>query len=68
MRQEILKTAGVNDRIGWAFGIGLERLAMCLYGVPDIRQFWSKDTGFLSQFDFEDCNTPVQFKVNNFFF
>lgn len=50
MRQEILHAAGVDDRIGWAFGLGLERLAMCLYQIPDIRLFWSTDRGFLGQF------------------
>lgn len=48
--QPILNNAGVPDRVGWAFGIGLERIAMLLYGIPDIRLFWSKDTRFLSQF------------------
>ncbi len=35
---------------GWAFGIGLERLAMLLFGIDDIRLFWSTDSRFLSQF------------------
>ncbi|KAJ2578736.1 phenylalanyl-tRNA synthetase alpha subunit, mitochondrial, partial [Coemansia sp. RSA 1836] len=36
MKQEILDQAGMPDRIGWAFGFGLERLAMLLFGVRDI--------------------------------
>lgn len=54
MRQEILQNAGVEERIGWAFGLGLERLAMTLYDIPDIRLFWSMDTGFLNQFKVKD--------------
>ncbi|KAH9875159.1 hypothetical protein J1614_004649 [Plenodomus biglobosus] len=48
--QPILNNASVPERVGWAFGIGLERIAMLLYSIPDIRLFWSKDSRFLSQF------------------
>jgi phenylalanyl-tRNA synthetase alpha chain len=36
--------------MGWAFGLGLERLAMPLFSIPDIRLFWSSDPRFTSQF------------------
>ncbi|CAG9478218.1 phenylalanine--tRNA ligase, putative [Plasmodium vivax] len=41
---------------GWAFGIGLERLAMLLYHIHDIRLFWSTDSRFIDQFE-EDVIT-----------
>jgi phenylalanyl-tRNA synthetase alpha chain len=44
--------------MGWAFGLGLERLAMPLFSIPDIRLFWSTDTRFTSQF-----KAPVPQKV-----
>lgn len=50
VKQEILNNAGLKDRIGWAWGIGIERLAMLLFEIPDIRLFWSQDERFLSQF------------------
>lgn len=51
IEQPLLIRANQPDRIGWAFGIGLERIAMLLFGIPDIRLFWSKDARFLRQFD-----------------
>ncbi len=35
---------------GYAFGMGLERLAMMLYGIDDIRYFYQNDLRFLRQF------------------
>ena len=35
---------------GYAFGMGLERLAMMLYGIDDIRYFYQNDLRFLKQF------------------
>ncbi|XP_011500279.1 PREDICTED: probable phenylalanine--tRNA ligase, mitochondrial [Ceratosolen solmsi marchali] len=62
IRQEILHKTGAVDRIGWAFGLGLERLAMCLYSIPDIRLFWSTDSGFLNQFVTDNINSSITYK------
>jgi phenylalanyl-tRNA synthetase alpha chain len=35
---------------GWAFGMGIERVAMLRYGIDDIRLFFENDLRFLSQF------------------
>ncbi len=35
---------------GYAFGMGIERIAMVLYGVPDIRLWYENDVRFLAQF------------------
>jgi phenylalanyl-tRNA synthetase alpha chain len=39
------------DRVqGFAFGMGIERIAMLKYGVPDLRKFFENDVRFLEQF------------------
>jgi phenylalanyl-tRNA synthetase alpha chain len=52
VHKEVLQNAGVdpNKYLGWASGIGLERIAMILFDIPDIRLFWSQDERFLKQF------------------
>lgn len=59
--QPLLDNADAPTRVGWAFGIGLERIAMLLYEIPDIRLFWSKDSRFLSQFDEKKIRRFVPF-------
>ena len=50
VHEEVLAMADRADRRGWAFGLGLERLAMILFEIPDIRLFWTDDERFHSQF------------------
>jgi phenylalanyl-tRNA synthetase alpha chain len=48
----VLSMAGVDPEefTGYAFGIGIERLAMLRYGVNDLRTFFDNDLRFLQQF------------------
>ena len=48
----VLKAAGLNPKMwqGFAFGMGMDRLAMMKYQIPDIRLFYSGDLRFLNQF------------------
>jgi phenylalanyl-tRNA synthetase alpha chain len=49
---QVLKNVGYDPEevTGWAFGMGIERIAMLKYGVDDIRLFFDNDLRFLSQF------------------
>ncbi|MDP3646087.1 MAG: hypothetical protein Q8R25_03290 [bacterium] len=42
-KKEVLKNMGVEGYNGWAFGFGLERLAIISMELPDIRLLWSTD-------------------------
>ena len=48
----VLRNVGYDPEkvSGFAFGVGLERIAMLRHGIPDIRLFWENDLRFLSQF------------------
>ena len=48
----VLENVGYDpERVtGWAFGMGIERIAMLKYGVDDIRHFFENDLRFLRQF------------------
>lgn len=57
LRRDVLHPAltatSDSPMIGWAFGMGLERIAMILHEIPDIRLFWTADPRFTSQFSRE---------------
>ena len=42
-RKTVLKNCGIEGYHGWAFGFGLERLAIASMSLPDIRLLWSTD-------------------------
>ena len=49
---KVLRNGGYDpaEWSGFAFGMGVERTAMRLYGINDIRYFWGNDLRFLEQF------------------
>ena len=48
----VLSMSGYDPKVyqGFAFGVGIERVAMLRYGVDDIRRFYQNDVRFLNQF------------------
>lgn len=52
----VLKMCGYDPKIytGFAFGVGIERLAMFKYGITDLRNFYTNDVRFLDNFSRKD--------------
>ncbi len=48
----VLRNMGIDPEkySGFAFGLGVERIAMIKHNIPDVRYFWHPDTRFLEQF------------------
>ncbi len=59
----VLKMNGYNPEIysGFAFGTGLDRLAMFKYGITDIRLLYTNDVRFLKQFDRKDEENEIKY-------
>ncbi len=60
VHHQVLKNFGLDPEIynGWAFGFGVDRLAMVKMEIPDIRILWSDDPRITSQF--KDINSKYK--------
>ena len=58
-RKSVLSNFGVTDYNGWAFGFGLERLAIASMELPDIRFLWSEDPRIKKQLKLGNKFIPV---------
>lgn len=56
----VLRSAGVDPEKwqGFAFGIGIDRIAMLKYGIPDLRAFFDSDLRWLRNYGFSALNMP----------
>ncbi len=56
----VLEMCGVDPTIyqGFAFGMGLDRLAMLKYGIPDLRPFFESDVRWLKHYGFAPLDIP----------
>ena len=57
---KVLRAAGIDpDRYqGFAFGLGIDRLAMLKYGIPDLRAFFEGDLRWLRHYGFAALDMP----------
>jgi phenylalanyl-tRNA synthetase alpha chain len=56
----VLENCGIdsNKYQGFAFGMGIERMAMLKYGIPDLRTFYESDLRWLKHYGFQPLDVP----------
>jgi len=57
----VLKNVGLDPERyqGFAFGLGIDRIAMLKYGMPDLRAFFSGDLRWLEHYGFPPLAIPT---------
>ncbi len=60
----VLKNAKVNPKQyqGYAFGVGIDRLAMLKYGINDLRAFFESDIRWLEFYGFDPLDIPTNYR------
>ena len=58
---KVLQAAGVDPSAyqGFAFGVGIDRIAMLKYGIPDLRAFFDSDLRWLRHYGFRSLDVPT---------
>jgi len=59
----VLRAGGLDPDVyqGFAWGMGLDRIAMLKYGMPDLRDFFNADVRWLSHYGFRPLDMPTLF-------
>jgi len=57
----VLRNCGLDPERyqGWAFGLGIDRIAMLKYGIPDLRDFFAADLRWLKHYGFLPGDVPT---------
>ncbi len=57
----VLRAGGINPEVhqGFAFGMGIDRIAMLKYGIPDLRAFFDSDLRWLRHYGFASLDVPT---------
>ena len=60
----VLKNTKVDSKKfqGFAFGIGIDRLAMLKYGINDLRAFFETDYRWLNHYGFDPLDVPTNYR------
>ena len=60
VHSNVLRNCGLDpdEYQGFAFGMGVDRLAMLKYGIPDLRDFFAADARWLEHYGFDPLDTP----------
>ncbi len=63
MQPKVLAAGGIdpNEWQGFAFGMGIDRIAMLKYGIPDLRAFFESDLRWLKHYGFAPLDLPTVF-------
>lgn len=58
---KVLENVGIdsNEYQGFAFGMGIERITMLKYGIPDLRNFFESDMRWMRQYGFSALSLPT---------
>jgi phenylalanyl-tRNA synthetase alpha chain len=58
---DVLRNCGINPEVyqGFAWGLGIDRIAMLKYGMPDLRPFFEADVRWLSHYGFRPLDFPT---------
>jgi phenylalanyl-tRNA synthetase alpha chain len=59
----VLRAVGVDPEVwqGFAFGMGIDRVAMLKYGIPDLRTFFEADLRWLRHYGFSALDVPTTY-------
>ena len=60
VHRNVLTSCGIDpdEYQGFAFGLGIERMAMLKYGIPDLRTFFDSDVRWLDHYGFDPLDRP----------
>lgn len=63
LHPNVLRSGGLDPDVyqGFAWGIGIDRIAMLKYGMPDLRAFFDADARWLSHYGFRPLDVPTLF-------